>query len=102
MHYGLSLGDWVVYTMWGVFAFMILDFAVAFARSFWSGSFDTTFLGYLKDILFYVVPLNLILSMTSIDPTHYTLIVLYFIGGASVIIKYAADIVKRFRVPQTD
>ncbi|NBD23272.1 hypothetical protein [Paenibacillus glycinis] len=97
MDYGFTLGDWVVYTMWGVFGFMILDFVFAFARSFWSGSFDTTFLGYLKDIVFYVVPLNFILSMTSIDPTHYTLIVLYFLGGASVIVKYVVDIVRRFQ-----
>ncbi|QHT61483.1 hypothetical protein GXP70_16940 [Paenibacillus lycopersici] len=97
MDYGFTLGDWVVYTMWGAFVFMILDFVIAFARSFWSGTFDTTFIGYLKDILYYIVPLNFILSLTSIDPTHYTLIVLYFIGGASIMIKYAVDIVHRFR-----
>ncbi|MBM7563157.1 hypothetical protein [Paenibacillus sacheonensis] len=101
MDYGLTLGDWVVYTMWGVFGFLILDFVIAFARSFWSGAFNTTFLDYLKDIVFYVVPLNFILSMTTIDPTHYTLIVLYFIGGASVMIKYVTDIVRKFRTDLT-
>ncbi|WP_219838397.1 hypothetical protein [Paenibacillus sp. R14(2021)] len=96
MHVGLSLGDWIVYTMWGVFGFMILYFTLAFARSFWIGTFETTFLGCLKDILYYIVPLNVILSMVSIDPTHWTLIVLYFIGGASVMIKYITDIVRSF------
>ncbi|QHW34702.1 hypothetical protein GZH47_30510 [Paenibacillus rhizovicinus] len=97
MDYGFTLGDWVVYTMWGVFVFMILDFVIAFARSFWAGTFDTTFIGYLKDIVFYVVPLNFILTMTPIDPSHYTLVTLYFIGGASVIIKYVVDIVRRVK-----
>lgn len=89
--------DWILYTMRGVFAFMLLDFAIAFARSFWTGSFKTTFLGYLKDILYYVLPLNFLLSMVPIDPTDWTLITVYFIGGASVMIKYITDIVKRIK-----
>ncbi|SFS69996.1 hypothetical protein [Paenibacillus sp. BC26] len=92
-----TLAAWVTYTMWAVFALMIIDFVIAFSKSFWKGSFDTTFLGYLKDILYYVLPLNFLLSMVSIDPTGYTLIVLFFIGGASVIYKYVMDIIGRFR-----
>ncbi|REE68783.1 hypothetical protein A8990_13649 [Paenibacillus taihuensis] len=94
---GFSLGAWITYTMWAVLGIMIIDFLTAFIPSFWKGTFDTTFLGYLKDILYYVLPLNFLLSMVPIDPTEYTLIVLFFLGGASVIFKYVMDIIKRFR-----
>jgi hypothetical protein len=83
--------------MLGIFGFMIVDFVIAFVLSFWAGTFETTFLSYLKDIVFYVLPLNFILSMVSIDPTEWTLIVLYFIGALSVMIKYVRDIIGRFR-----
>ncbi|SDW18674.1 hypothetical protein [Paenibacillus sp. CF384] len=92
-----TLAAWVTYTMWAIFALMIIDFVIAFSKSFWKGTFDTTFLGYLKDIVFYVLPLNFLLSMVSIDPTTYTLIVLFFIGGVSVIYKYVMDIIGRFK-----
>ncbi|RAP76027.1 hypothetical protein [Paenibacillus montanisoli] len=92
-----SLAAWITYTMWAIFALMIVDFVIAFSRGFWKGSFDTTFLPYLKDILYYILPLNFILSMVAIDPTKYTLIVLFFIGGASVVVKYIMDIIGRFK-----
>ncbi|WP_308639476.1 hypothetical protein [Paenibacillus silvisoli] len=95
-----TLSAWVTYTMWAIFALMIIDFVIAFSKGFWKGSFDTTFLPYLKDILFYVLPLNFLLSMVSIDPTTYTLVVLYFIGGASVVYKYIRDIIGRFKAPE--
>lgn len=92
-----TLVAWITYTMWAVLGMMIIDFLTAFIPSFWKGTFDTTFLPYLKDILYYVLPLNFLLSMVPIDPTEYTLIVLFFMGGASVIIKYVLDIIGRFR-----
>ncbi|UUZ94058.1 hypothetical protein LJK87_05370 [Paenibacillus sp. P25] len=96
---GLTLTDWMLYTMWAVFGLMILDFLIGFLQSFWRGTFDTSFLSYLKDILYYVLPLNVILSMVSIDPTGWILLSLYFIGGISVALKYILDIVKKFRKP---
>lgn len=83
--------------MWAVFGLMLIDLLIALFRSFWVGSFDPkVVLSYLKDILYYVLPLNIILSMTSIDPTGWILVVLYFVGGLSVVIKYLLDIKKRF------
>lgn len=92
-----TLTDWIIYTMWAIFGLMIIDFIIAFAKSFWEGTFNTTFLDYLKDILFYVLPLNVIISMIPIDPTGWILVSLYFIGGISVILKYVLDIKKRFQ-----
>ena len=95
---GYSLADWMIYTMWAIFGLMIIDFLIVLFRSFWQGSFDPGFvLGYLKDVLYYILPLNMIVSMTAIDPTGYTLVTFYFIGGIAVIIKYVMDIVRRFR-----
>ncbi|MBD3920549.1 hypothetical protein H8B09_17430 [Paenibacillus sp. PR3] len=92
-----TLVDWITYCLLGIFGLMIIDFLIAFALSFWAGTFEVTFLPYLKDIVFYVLPLNFILSMVSIDPTEWTLIVLYFVGALSVMIKYVRDIIRRFR-----
>lgn len=92
-----TLTDWIIYTMWAIFGLMIIDFIIAFAKSFWEGTFNTTFLNYLKDILFYVLPLNVIISMIPIDPTGWILVSVYFVGGISVILKYVLDIKKRFQ-----
>ncbi|OCT15752.1 hypothetical protein A8709_15945 [Paenibacillus pectinilyticus] len=84
--------------MWGIFGLMFIDFLIAFFKSFWAGSFTPALvLGYLKDVLYYVLPLNFLLSMVSIDPTVWALVVFYFIGGLAVMIKYVLDIIKRFQ-----
>ncbi len=94
---GYSLADWMIYTVWAIFGLMIIDFLIVLFQSFWQGSFHPTFiLGYLKDILYYILPLNILVSMSSIDPTGYALLVFYFIGGLAVIIKYVLDIKSRF------
>lgn len=94
---GYSLADWMIYTVWAIFALMIVDFLVVLFRSFWQGSFNPGFvLGYLKDILYYILPLNMLISMSSIDPTGYALVTFFFIGGIAVVLKYILDIKKRF------
>ncbi|WP_163100680.1 hypothetical protein [Peribacillus alkalitolerans] len=88
-----ALSDWMLYTMWGVLGLMFLDFLIAFFRSFWKGSFNTAFvLEYLKDVLYFVIPLNIIVSMIPMDPTGWILVIFYFAGGIAVIIKYIVDI----------
>ncbi|MDN3016055.1 hypothetical protein V7161_04660 [Neobacillus drentensis] len=91
MDFGLSA--WMLYTMQAVFGLMILNFLIQFIQMFWKGSFDTSFvLDYLKDIVYFVLPLNLLISMNSIDPTGWIMITFYFIGGLAVVIKYLLDI----------
>jgi hypothetical protein len=90
---GFTLSDWMLYTLWAVFGLMILNFLITFVQSFWSGKFDTTFvLDYLKDIVYIVFPLNILISMFSIDPTGWILITFYFIGGIAAVLKYILDI----------
>jgi hypothetical protein len=88
----------MVYTMWAVFGLMIIDFLIAFFKSFWKGSFGPTIvLDYLKDVLYYVFPLNIIISMIPMDPTGWILVIFYFVGGLAVIIKYIIDIKGKFQ-----
>ncbi|WP_310226574.1 hypothetical protein [Paenibacillus qinlingensis] len=77
---------------------MLIDFIIAFFKSFWEGSFGPTLvLGYLKDVLYYVLPLTVLLSMTAFDPTGWIIVIFYFLCGLAVMIKYVLDIVKRFQ-----
>lgn len=88
-----------VYMMMAVFGLMIIDFLLAFFKSFWMGAFSPSIvLDYLKDIVYYVLPLNILVSMMSIDPTGWILLIFYYIGGLAVIIKYAMDIVGKIKM----
>ncbi|WP_088067335.1 hypothetical protein [Gottfriedia luciferensis] len=98
MDLGFGLADWMLYTIWAIMGLMILDFVIAFIRSFWKGSFGTSFiLGYLKDILYFIFPLKFLISMFPLDPTGWILIAFYFVGGIAVVIKYLKDIVSKFK-----
>jgi hypothetical protein len=93
-----TLSNWLVYTLWAVFGLMIIDFLIGFIKSFWKGSLTLTYvLDYLKDVLFYVMPLYIIVTISSIDPTGWILNIFYFIGGIAVSLKYLLDIVKKFK-----
>lgn len=98
MNLGFGLTDWMLYTLWGVIGFMMLDFAIGLIRSFWKGSLSTSFIiDYLKDFLYIVFPLRIVLSLIPVDPTKWTLIVFYFISGLAVIVKYILDIKSKFK-----
>jgi len=93
-----TLTDWMLYTMWAVFGLMIIDLLLNFIKSFWKGTFSSNIvLDYLKDVLYYVLPLNFIIFMFRIDPTGWILVAFFFIGGIAVAIKYLLDIIKRFK-----
>jgi hypothetical protein len=95
---GFALSDWMVYTLWGVLGLMSLDFLIQLLKSFWKGSFNLTFvLDYLKDVLYYVMPLTVLLSLVELDPTGWTLVIFYFLGGLAVMVKYGTDIIHRFK-----
>lgn len=92
----------MVYTVWAVFGLLILNFLIALSLRFWEGSFDPAFaLKYVKDVLYYVLPLNVILSMASIDPTGWILVILFFVFGFFIVVNYVVDIVKLFRQEQS-
>ncbi|HTG71913.1 MAG TPA: hypothetical protein VL921_21850 [Candidatus Udaeobacter sp.] len=93
-----TVSDWILYTMWAVLGLLIIDFLISFVKAFWAGSFDPYFaLGYLKDVLYYVLPLNVILTLRSIDPTSWILVSLYFILALAVILHYLWDIKRKFK-----
>lgn len=93
-----SAASMAIYMMLAVFGLMIIDFLLAFFKSFWTGTFSPSIvLNYLKDIVYYVLPLNILVSMMSIDPTGWILLIFYFIGGLAVIIKYGIDIIGKIK-----
>ncbi|WP_052947725.1 hypothetical protein [Aneurinibacillus tyrosinisolvens] len=93
-----TLSDWMIYTMWAIFGLMIINLLITLFQSFWKGSFDPTFvLNYLKDVLYYVLPLQIVVSVIPIDPTGWILVIFYFIGGIAVILKYLLDIKRKFQ-----
>jgi hypothetical protein len=93
-----TLADWMIYTLWAVFGLMSIDLLITLVKSFWKGSFNPSFvLDYLKDVLYYVFPLSIILSMLQMDPTGWILTIFYFIGGIAVAIKYLLDIINKFK-----
>lgn len=95
---GFTLADWMVYTLWGVLGLMSLDLLIQLLKSFWKGSFNLTFvLDYLKDVLYYVMPLTVLLSLFDLDPTGWALVIFYFLGGLAVMVKYVTDIIHRFK-----
>jgi hypothetical protein len=95
---GFTLADWMVYTLWGVLGLMSLDLLIQLLKSIGKGSFDLTFvLDYLKDVLYYVMPLTVLLSLFDLDPTGWALVIFYFLGGLAVIVKYVTDIIHRFK-----
>lgn len=88
-----TLMNWFIYSLLAVFGIMIIDFLFTFFKSFWAGTFSPTIvLDYLKDIVYYILPLNIIISMMSIDPTGWVLVIFYFIGAIAVILKYLLNI----------
>ncbi|MFJ7726873.1 hypothetical protein ACIQXV_11980 [Neobacillus sp. NPDC097160] len=93
----LTLSGWMLYTMWAVFGLMSINLLISLFKSFGKGSFDTAFvLDYLKDILYYVLPLNILAAMAPMDPTNWTLVIFYYVGGIAVIVKYLMDIKNSF------
>ncbi|MBS4211299.1 MULTISPECIES: hypothetical protein [Neobacillus] len=93
-----ALADWMLYTLWAAFGLMLIDFLIAFVKSFWKGSFSPTLvLDYLKDVLYFIFPLNILISMLSIDPSGWILVTFYFIGGIAISLKYLFDIYKKFK-----
>jgi len=93
----VTLSGWMLYTMWAVFGLMSINLLITLLQTFMKGSFNLSFvLDYLKDVLYYVLPLNIIAVMTPMDPTNWTLVIFYYIGGIAVILKYLMDIKNSF------
>lgn len=79
--------------MWAIFGFMWLDLLIGLFRSIVTRSFSPTMiLDYLKDVLYYVLPLTVLVTMAPLDPTGWALMIFYYIGGLAVIWNYLISI----------
>lgn len=93
-----TLTGWMLYTMWAVLGLMWLDFLISFVRSLLSGSFNLLLvLNYLKDMLYYVFPLFLIIALSVLDPLGWLLSVIFAIASLGIIFHYLMRIGKSFK-----
>lgn len=92
------MAGWMLYTLWAVLGLMLLHFLISLFRSLVTKSFTLeVVLVYLKDILFYVFPLLVIITLLPLDPTGWILIVFYFISGVAIILNYLIGIINQWR-----
>lgn len=49
-------------------------------------------LGYLKDLLYYVMPLLLLAGLSLMDVTGWVVLVGYYLGALAVLLKYLMDL----------
>jgi len=88
----------MLYTMWAVLGLMGLDFLIGLVRSLVTRSFSPEMvLDYLKDVLYYVLPLIIIATMMPMDPTGWLLLIFYYIGGLAIVWHYLISIKNKWR-----
>ncbi|EFM12511.1 conserved hypothetical protein [Paenibacillus curdlanolyticus YK9] len=89
----LLLSGWMLYALWIVLGFMALDFLVSLYRSLRASDFSPELvLGYLKDMLYYVLPLLLLADISLLDTTGWLVSVLYYVGALGVVLKYLSSL----------
>ncbi|WP_245592181.1 hypothetical protein [Ectobacillus panaciterrae] len=85
--------------MWAILGLMLLDFLIGLVRSLVTKSFSLKMvLDYLKDVLYYVFPLLVVVTLMPLDPTGWILLIFYYIGGLAVIWNYLIEIKNKWRV----
>lgn len=83
------LTGWMLYSLWIVLGFMALDFLVGLFRALLKKTFTPELiLSYLKDTLYYVLPLLLLASISALDTTGWIVEVGYYIGALGIVLKY--------------
>lgn len=84
--------------MGAIFGLMWLDLLIALFKSVVTKSFSLQIvLDYLKDVLYYVMPLMIVLNLMSLDPTGWFFLIFYYIGGLAVILHYLIAIKNKWR-----
>jgi hypothetical protein len=93
-----ALSGWMLYTMLIVLGLLWLDFLFAFFHSLMNGKFNLLIiLEYLKDMLFYVFPLMMIVNMIPLDPFEWILKIIYLIASIGVMAKYVVAISNKMK-----
>ncbi|MBB6734695.1 hypothetical protein H7C18_27590 [Cohnella sp. CBP 2801] len=82
---------------WVVLGAMAVNFLAELFKSLTRGrlSYEPV-LGYLRDIIHYIVPLLVLAVLTTIDNTGWIVLVGYYIGAVAVLFKYLRDIRSKF------
>ncbi len=94
----MTIGAWMIYALWAVLGFMLLDLVVGFVKALVTGTFSSKLvLDYLKDVLYYVFPLLFVMNIMSIDPTGWILMIFYYIGSLAVIWNYLVSIKNKWK-----
>lgn len=88
-----SLTHWMEVAMWVVMGSMAVDFLVGLFMSMKDGKLSHELvLGYLKDVMYYVLPLFVLAGLSAMDPTGWVVMVGYYVGALGVVVKYLMDI----------
>ncbi|WP_127529521.1 hypothetical protein [Paenibacillus kobensis] len=85
----MLLTDWMLYSLWIVLGFMALDFLAGLYKSLRTSKFSPSLiLDYLQDMLYYVLPLLLLASLSALDKTGWLVSVGYYVGALGLVLKY--------------
>lgn len=85
----MMLTGWMLYSLWIVLGLMALDFLAGLYSSLRVGEFSPDLiLGYLKDMLYYVFPMLLLASISTLDSTGWLMLVAYYVGAFGIALKY--------------
>ncbi|WP_248758978.1 hypothetical protein [Paenibacillus sp. ATY16] len=88
-----SLTLWMEVALWVVLGSMGLNLLVDLFKTVTGGKFSLDFvLGYLKDLLYYVMPLLLLAGISLMDVTGWVVLVGYYLGALAVLLKYLMDL----------
>ncbi|CAM3909063.1 hypothetical protein COLU111180_13810 [Cohnella lubricantis] len=92
-----SLTYWMEVALWVVLGAMAADFLAGLFRMLTNSSLSfEPVLGYLRDILYYIVPLLVLASLATMDTTGWIVLVGYYIGALAVFFKYLRDLRAKF------
>ncbi len=94
----VKINGWILYTLWAVLGLMMLDLLVGIFRSLVTKSFSPKIiLDYLKDILYFVLPLIYVLNLIPLDPSGWILLIFYYLSGIALILHYLIAIKNKWR-----
>ncbi|RUS47317.1 hypothetical protein [Cohnella sp. AR92] len=89
----MMLTHWMEVALWIVLGAMAVDFLVDMFLVLKGGKLtNEPVLGYLKDIVYGVLPLLVLAGISSMDETGWIVKVGYYLGALAVVIKYLKDI----------
>ncbi|MDQ6419367.1 hypothetical protein RB620_07975 [Paenibacillus sp. LHD-117] len=87
-----TLTHWMEVAMWVVMGSMALDFLMGLFKGMTGGKLSHELvLGYLKDMVYFVLPLFMLAGLAAMDTTGFVVLVGYYLGALAVVVKYLMD-----------